>query len=129
MKVGDYVIASYKSGDYVGELLTFNHPKSKVRVVAVVKHPMQGDLHHPQQIDVAMFHQRRALSYREVANIPVSDIVVYEQSTVPEYNTSLHNALNTEIEAMQKLNTPFGNKAAEELLRLKQEYWTSGTII
>ena len=125
MKIGDYVFAKYKSGIYVGELLQFEQPKAKVRMLAVHKHPTQGDLHHPMQLDVEMFHQRRALSYREVANVHVNDISPYLETKIPDYEQSLRTALQLEIETMEQLGTPFAHKCLELLEQLKTEYWTS----
>lgn len=122
MNAGDYVIASYKSGVYIGELLQLDKPKAKVRMLAVVKHPTQGDLHHPNEADVAMFHERRALSYREVANVYASELAPFEGTELPEYKPSLAAALQAEIDAMSKLDNAFGLRCLQELERLKLDY-------
>jgi kinase-associated protein B len=122
MNTGDYVVASYKSGLYMGELLLLDKPKAKVRMLAVLKHPTQGDLHHPEQADVAMFHERRALAYREVANVYASEIAPYNGTEVPDYRQSLAAALQAEVEAMKKLDNAFGQRCLQELERLAIDY-------
>ena len=70
VKIGDIVTAINKTGKYIGEVTEDRNNAYLVRILAVLKHPMQGDLHNPKQTDVAMFHQRRALAYREQTNVP-----------------------------------------------------------
>ena len=55
---------------------------------------MQGDLHNPKQTDVAIFHQRRALSFREQTNVPKNMVKPYE-GDIPEYQASLKEAVTT----------------------------------
>jgi len=123
MNVGDLVVAPYKSGVYVGELLELNRPKAKVRMLAVLKHPTQGDLHHPMQAEVAFFHERRALAHREVANVFISELMPYEESEAPDYATSLKSAWEAEIEAMKRRDDAFGRLALERLERLGADYF------
>lgn len=65
LKVGEIVKIEVRSGHYAGELVELNGPRALVKVLAVLKHPEQGDLHQPYDPDVAMFHERRALSFTE----------------------------------------------------------------
>lgn len=123
MNVGDTVIAAYKSGRYVGELIQLSRPKAKVRVLAVLKHPAQGDLHHPMQADVAMFHVRRALSFREVANVFVSELEPYSGPEVPAYEASLQASLEAEMAAMKQLQSPFGERSLQALQELWNDYF------
>jgi kinase-associated protein B len=125
LNIGDRVVAPYKSGVYVGELIQLERSKAKVRMLAVMKHPTQGDLHNPMQADVAMFHERRALAYREVANVFASEVQPYEGDTVPDYGDSLKEALEAEIEAMKRLNNAFGQRCVVELQRLAADYFKS----
>lgn len=121
--MGDLVVATYKTGEYIGELLRLEEPKAKVRMLAVLKHPTQGDLHHPERADVAAFHQRRALAYREVANVFVRELAPYAGSGVPDYRSSLKEALDREAESMQRLENPFGDRCLEQLEQLRAEYF------
>ena len=50
--IGDLVIAHYKTGKYVGEITNIrSNGYIVVKILAVLKHPMQGDLHHPKQTE------------------------------------------------------------------------------
>jgi kinase-associated protein B len=69
LKIGDNVRVEIRSGHYLGELIEINGPRVLVKVLAVLKHPEQGDLHNPYNPDVPMFHERRALSYTEKTNV------------------------------------------------------------
>ncbi|HZG55464.1 sporulation phosphorelay system protein KapB [Paenibacillus sp.] len=123
MNVGDLVVAPYKSGVYVGELIQLDRPKAKVRMLAVLRHPTQGDLHHPMQADVAFFHERRALAFREVANVFASELVPYDGAEAPDYRASLAAALEAEREAMAERGDAFGQRAVESLERLRRDYF------
>ncbi|HEY0827222.1 MAG TPA: sporulation phosphorelay system protein KapB [Bacilli bacterium] len=120
-KVGDIVKASYKSGEYIGEIVQYSEPKAVVKILAVLKHPEQGDLHHPMEVDVPMFHQRRALAFQERALIPLSSIQLYPYQ-VPGYNTSLKEALETEMALLHKTEL-WARRCQEELASLQQEYF------
>ncbi|WP_274362261.1 kinase-associated lipoprotein B [Paenibacillus thermotolerans] len=123
-EAGQLVVAPYKSGMYVGELVSVDGHRAKVRTLAVLKHPTQGDLHHPMQADVPFFHQRRALAYREVANVPVGLLKPWDGETAPDYTSSLREALAKETEACEAMNTPFGQRCAAELRELAKDYFT-----
>lgn len=119
-QVGQFVAAAYKTGEYIGEIVELS-TKAAVKVVAVLKHPTQGDLHNPQQAEVAFFHQRRALANQEIALMPMHTLVAYAGS-VPDYKQSLQAALQAEIEE-QENTMRFAQKSLEELLQLKQDYF------
>ena len=123
MNVGDLVVARYKSGEYIGELIQLDRPKAKVRMLAVRKHPTQGDLHHPEQADVAFFHERRALAYREVANVFVSELEPYDGDEAPDYRESLAAALRRELAAMEARGDAFGRRSILELEKLERDYF------
>lgn len=125
LAAGQLVVAPYKSGEYVGELLSVEGHRTKVRMLAILKHPTQGDLHHPMQADVPFFHQRRALSYREVANIPVGLLEPWDGGEAPEYRASLREALTKELEACEAMRTPFGDRCAAELRELAKDYFSN----
>jgi kinase-associated protein B len=119
--VGDYVRASYKTGEYIGEVVDVPGMKAAIKVLAVLKHPTQGDLHHPNQANVGFFHQRRALAYQEIALMPFDSVSTYRQA-VPEYNESLRKALEWD---KQELNNTilFARKCLEELVNLEKDYF------
>jgi kinase-associated protein B len=120
---GDKVVAEYKSGAYIGELLSAEGHWAKVRMLAVLKHPAQGDLHHPGRADVPMFHERRALAFREVANVPAGALKPWNEAAVPDYAESLRVALERELQAMESLGSAFGDKSAAALRQLEKDYF------
>lgn len=118
---GDRVIASYKTGTYIGDVVDLGQSKAAVQVLAVLKHPEQGDLHHPHETEVAIFHQRRALSHREIANMPLSTLRIYTGNDIPDYKESLANALNTEIEGLEAA-VKYAQQALLHLNGLRSDY-------
>jgi kinase-associated protein B len=119
--VGEKVIAAYKTGEYIGEVVDVSGMKAAVKVLAVVKHPTQGDLHNPNQAHVGFFHQRRALAHQEIAMMPFDTISVYRQA-VPEYGESLRKALEKDKKALQN-DILFAQKCLQELESLEQDYF------
>jgi kinase-associated protein B len=118
---GDVVKASYKTGEYIGEVAEImNSGKIAVRILAVAAHPEQGDLHHPMDPDVPFFHERRALAYQEIALMPPQTVSVY-RGTVPEYKVSLLQALDREHDRLDRLRR-WAERGQQELDKLKQEY-------
>lgn len=121
LQPGALVRAAYKTGEYIGEVV---EPPSAVKVAvqikAVLKHPTQGDLHHPMDPDVGFFHQRRALAFREIALMPLDTIRAYH-GTVPEYETSLRQALEQEREQLDRM-VRWAQRCLQELETLRGEY-------
>ncbi|UUZ94649.1 kinase-associated lipoprotein B [Paenibacillus sp. P25] len=103
LAVGTRVRAAYKTGEYIGEIAEApSAVKAAVRILAVVKHPTQGDLHNPMDPDVGFFHQRRALAKGEIALMPLETIRPYH-GEVPDYEESLRQALYFELERMDRM--------------------------
>ena len=121
LQVGDNVKANYKTGEYLGELVQYSEPKAVVKILAVLKHPDQGDLHHTMEVDVPFFHQRRALSYQEKALIPLYSIQFYDRE-IPDYTTSLKYAIQTEMIMLQKTEQ-WAKRCNAELAILLNEYF------
>jgi kinase-associated protein B len=119
--VGEKVLAAYKTGEYIGEVVDVSGMKAAVKVLAVVKHPTQGDLHNPNQANVGFFHQRRALANQEIALMPFDTISVYRQA-VPEYGESLRRALEWDKKTLQN-EILFAQKCLEELAALEKDYF------
>lgn len=119
-EAGSTVFISVKSGEYIGEVVEAGTPRALVKVLAVLKHPEQGDLHNPYNPDVPMFHERRALSYTEKTNVPLSDMRPY-YGEVPEYKASLLQAVDKEIAALDRLKR-WADRGLEQLEGLAQEY-------
>jgi len=118
---GDHVVAAYKTGEYIAEVLEVTPPKALLKILAVVKHPDQGDLHNPMQTDVAIFHQRRALSYQEKVMVMLTHLRAY-RGQVPEYRVSLEQALDQEIRAL-KQSIKWAERALLEYAQLEKDYF------
>ncbi|WP_226677136.1 kinase-associated lipoprotein B [Rossellomorea aquimaris] len=121
IEIGDYVTAFYKTGKYVGEVTGERPGVYVVRILAVLKHPRQGDLHNPKEVDVPLFHERKALAHCERANIPEKTVKPYE-GEIPEYNASLidsYTALKDELEQDASLHA---QKSLETLQSIQREY-------
>ncbi|MFP9130090.1 kinase-associated lipoprotein B [Niallia sp. BSM11] len=121
LTIGTKVTAIYKTGKYIGEITDIRSNSYLVRVLAVLKHPMQGDLHNPKQAENVFFHERKALSYREQMNTPKPMVKPYEEET-PEYGTSLLQAVSKMKDELSKDNSPFAARSLSNLGILEQEY-------
>ncbi|MDY0393159.1 sporulation phosphorelay system protein KapB [Virgibacillus halophilus] len=67
--IGETVRAHYNSGTYIGKIKEDRGERMLVEVLAVDKHPLQGDIHNYNQIEGVFFHERKALALHEKANI------------------------------------------------------------
>ncbi|MFD1956491.1 sporulation phosphorelay system protein KapB [Paenibacillus thailandensis] len=99
LSVGSLVLADIRTGRYIGEISEFYGPRAVVKILAVVRHPQQGDLHHPYDPDVPLFHERRALSYTEKSTVLLRDIEPFG-GEVPDYSASLAEALDKQTEEL-----------------------------
>lgn len=122
VKIGDIVTAIQKTGKYIGEITEDRNSAYLVRILAVLKHPMQGDLHNPKQVDVSMFHQRRALAYREQTNVPKNMVRPYE-GEIPEYQESLKKAVATMKETLTETENDFTHLSLQLLHELEKDYF------
>lgn len=120
--IGDHVTAFYKTGKYIGEITNVRPEHYLVRVLAVSKHPMQGDLHSPKDTDVLFFHERKALSYREQMNVPKHMVKPFEGS-IPEYIDSLNKAVQTLKEEFQGDDSPFAKHSLKNIESLEKDYF------
>ena len=122
LKIGDTVTAIYKTGKYIGEITEERPQHYLVRVLAVVKHPMQGDLHSPKSADVLVFHERRALSFREQANIPKQMVKLYKEN-VPDYLVSLEEAVNSAKKELIETSSEWADRSLKMFDSLEQDYF------
>ncbi|MCY9664270.1 kinase-associated lipoprotein B [Paenibacillus alginolyticus] len=121
-QIGDRVTAEYKTGVYFGEVVEVSSSmKAAVRILAVKEHPTQGDLHNPMDPSVAFFHQRRALSYQEIALMPISTIRPYA-GQIPDYQDSLKRALMAQISKLSEMEA-WARRSLQELDQLQKEYF------
>ncbi|SER53727.1 sporulation phosphorelay system protein KapB [Salisediminibacterium halotolerans] len=123
LQPGTAVTVKYKSGRYHGEIVQTEPKKNTavVKITAVIDHPVQGDLHHPKQTNVPLFHERKALSKNEKANVPLNVIKRFD-GEVPDYAASLKEAVEKQRRELQSLETDWSNKALETLRTVEQDY-------
>ncbi|MBA9026931.1 MULTISPECIES: kinase-associated lipoprotein B [Bacillaceae] len=120
--VGDKVSAIYKTGKYLGEITEERPNAYLVRVLAVAKHPMQGDLHHPKQVDVALFHQRRALAFREQMNVPKNMVRAYT-SEIPDYKQSLQQSVEAMKQKLSETQDDWNQRSLQQIEELEKDYF------
>lgn len=118
-EIGEIVTCIYKTGKYIGEVTNSRPGSYVVKVLAVLKHPVQGDLHNVKQADVPFFHERRALAFREQTNIPEQMVKKYE-GEIPDYTDSLKLALETQMNSFSEDDSPFAVRSLETLEQLKR---------
>jgi kinase-associated protein B len=116
-----YVHASYKTGQYIGVAEDERNQMKLVKVLAVIKHPWQGDLHNPKNAEVSFFQERKALSYGERAWMPVHTVKEYG-GPIPDYKESLVKALSEYISHLKNDGSDWAKRSIECLDRLKKEY-------
>jgi kinase-associated protein B len=122
---GDVVRVTYKTGEYVAEVLETHDAKLLVKVAAVLTYPTQGDLHNPYAVNVPLFHQRRALAHQEKIMIPAHAAAPY-RGIVPDYHESVQRALQSEIDKMEK-TIKWAERCLVELRNLQKESFTNRT--
>lgn len=119
--VGEIVTSFYKTGKYIGEIVEIRPNGYLIKVLAVLKHPMQGDLHHPKEVENVMFHQRKALTYLEKATVPFSQTKRYEEP-VMDYKDSLKLALEKMKAELLNASSDFNTLSLKNLEILTSEY-------
>jgi kinase-associated protein B len=122
LELGTFVTGIYKTGKYIGEITDVRPQAYLVRVLAVAKHPMQGDLHNPKDADVMIFHERRALAHREQANIPKQMVKPFE-GDVPEYLSSLKEACGKMRNELEEMQTKWAEMSLNILDSLEKDYF------
>ncbi|RKP53170.1 kinase [Cohnella endophytica] len=111
---------SYKTGNYVGEAIDRDERRVLVKVLAVLQHPTQGDLHSSYEPDVALFHERKALSYTEKVWVPAQTAQPYT-GAIPDYRDSLRTALGIEMERIDRMKR-WAELCLEKLEIVRQDY-------
>jgi kinase-associated protein B len=122
LQIGEIVTGIYKTGKYIGEITEVRPQHYLMRVLAVVKHPMQGDLHNPKDADVLIFHERKALSYREQANIPKQMVKSFKEE-VPNYLESLRQAVEKMKNEITENATSWADMSLKSLASLEKDYF------
>ncbi|ASK62876.1 kinase [Virgibacillus phasianinus] len=121
-KIGQVVRANYNSGTYIGEVMEDRGNRYLIKVLAVHKHPMQGDLHNPGKIDDIFFHERKALAFTEKMNVAKSAVKPFDEE-VPEYQVSLKQAVRVLKDKLSEKDTAYNQKALEALVELERKYY------
>ncbi|MFB6467555.1 kinase-associated lipoprotein B [Cytobacillus sp. Hz8] len=122
LQIGDHVTAIYKTGKYIGEITEIRPEHYLVRVLAVLRHPMQGDIHHPKDMEVSFFHERRALAYREQTNVPKKMVKKYEE-TIPDYKESLKEAVQKSKQELSEDSSTWAEMSLKNIQTLEVEYF------
>ncbi|MGG4488387.1 kinase-associated lipoprotein B [Metabacillus idriensis] len=120
--IGEIVTGIYKTGKYIGEITNIQPEHYLVKVKAVIKHPLQGDLHMPKEAEVPLFHERRALAENEQTNIPKSMVRKYE-GTPPSYQESLGKAVAELEKDLAEDSRPWAKMSLEKIQVLKEDYF------
>ncbi|AST93101.1 kinase [Sutcliffiella cohnii] len=121
IKIGDKVTGIYKTGKYIGEITDIRPQHYLMKVKAVLKHPRQGDLHSPKDVEVPFFHERRALAYHEQTNIPKNMVKLYEDD-IPAYIDSLKASLDTMKKELLEENSTWAKRSLENIMILEKDY-------
>ncbi|QJC51118.1 kinase [Paenibacillus albicereus] len=116
-----WVRFTYKTGEYAGRLVEQGTPRSVVETLAVLRHPEQGDLHHPYDPDVPFFHERRALAHREKALVPNRDIQPHAAAELPPYEASREQAVARMLDELDRLQR-WAARAADQLRTVASDY-------
>lgn len=122
LNIGDKVTGIYKTGKYIGEITDIRPQSYLVRVLAVLKHPTQGDLHHPKEVDGVFFQERRALAYREQTNVPLKMVKPFTEE-IPDYQVSLQDAIEKMRAELLSKNTQWAEKSLMNLKSLEKDYF------
>lgn len=120
--IDDIVQTTYNSGTYIGKVIEDRRNFLLVEVLAVVKHPEQGDLHHPGEVEGVAFHERKALAYTEKFNARKRHTERFE-GEVPNYASSLKQAVTEMKQRLEKETTEFAKLSLEKLHDLETHYY------
>lgn len=122
ISVGDIVETRYNSGTYIGEVLEDRQNFYLVKVLAVITHPTQGDLHNRGKVDGVAFFERKALAYREKMNATKRNTIAYD-GTTPNYKQSLQQAINDLKTNLSAEDTDFNRASLKRLADLQIHYY------
>ncbi|GGI30215.1 MULTISPECIES: kinase-associated lipoprotein B [Staphylococcus] len=112
---------AHKTGVYGVEIVEESNDQVLVKVMQVIKHPKQGDLHHPNEVEGVFFHERKALSLYEKRFTTKSKLKPFEDEIMP-YTDSLQQAITTLENKLNTSDTPFNQQSLACLEALKTDY-------
>src|SRR5690625_6583875 len=122
LQIGDFVKTSYNSGEYIGKIIDDKRNFWLVEILAVLTHPTQGDLHKPNQVEGVAFHERKALAFREKANVRKRDTIPFA-GDIPKYAESLKRAVIAIKNEISQEDTPFNKIQLEKIADLETYYY------
>lgn len=99
---GQIVKVEHKTGQYIGKVVSADGRRALVEIMAVLRHPEQGDLHSAYDPDAPIFHERRASAEREKVWVMLKDAVPFA-GEVPDYRDSLAAAWQAEVRRMDRM--------------------------
>lgn len=122
INLGDIVKAHYHSGTYIGEVKEDRGEQFLIEVLAVHKHPLQGDLHNMNETEDVFFHERKALAQHEKMNVKKPAVHLFNDE-IPNYKESLRHSVNNYRTKLEKEVTIYHQKALDVLNRLEEEVY------
>lgn len=112
---------AHKTGVYVVEIVENTDDQALVKVLQVIKHPKQGDLHHPNKVEGVFFHERKALSLYEKRYTTKNRLKPFEGQP-KEYTESLQDAISDLETKLRKDSTLYAQASLNCLNALKRDY-------
>ncbi|GAB4072761.1 kinase-associated lipoprotein B [Barrientosiimonas marina] len=123
ISVGDMVEVKYNSGRYIGEVLEDRGERYLVKVRAVSKHPVQGDLHNPGETEGVVFQVRQALAHHEKMNVVKSAVKKFT-GDIPDYAVSLEQSIADIKQHLSEQDTAFNQQSLKQINELEQNVYT-----
>ncbi|MFD1039483.1 kinase-associated lipoprotein B [Virgibacillus byunsanensis] len=122
VNIGETVRAHYNSGTYIGEVIEDRGERLLIKVLAVHKHPIQGDLHNPGEVSGVFFHERKALAQFEKMNVKKPAVHPFD-GDIPTYSESLKTAVEKLKEKLMTKESVYNQKALQALNELEEKYY------
>ncbi|WP_087972727.1 sporulation phosphorelay system protein KapB [Oceanobacillus rekensis] len=122
VKSTDIVKAHYNSGTYIGEVKEDRGANYLIEVLAVIKHPLQGDLHNYGKHEDVFFHERKALAFHEKMNVKKAAVHPFE-AEIPAYGESLKKAVEDYKEKIALVDSEFNRQSLLKLNGLEENYY------
>ncbi|WP_249871165.1 kinase-associated lipoprotein B [Oceanobacillus saliphilus] len=122
VKIGDTVKAHYHSGTYIGEVIEDRGANYLIEVLAVLKHPLQGDLHNYGKLEDVFFHERKALAHHEKMNVKKAAVHSFE-GEIPPYGKSLKEAVKNYRQKLVAEDHEFNKQSLLKLNSLEKHYY------
>ena len=122
VNIGELAKAHYRSGTYIGKVKEDRGDMYLIEVLAVHKHPLQGDLHNMYETENVFFHERKALAFREKMNVKKPAVHPFD-GKVPDYAASLEQAITDYRQKLNEEDSAYNRLALQTLDRLAKEVY------